>query len=145
MVALPRLRNSGGTEGSNGAAITDQRLWIGSGKAENGEVDLTCPGASISPQTIEFKPVIWMKPFPWSQVRTSRSFPTVGGDPDGIAFAIDDCGQAVGASGNCGPFNAIEQNNLTPLHAVLWRNGNRDRPGQPWRRREVCRNLRYRA
>ena len=49
---------------------------------------------------------------------------TVDGDPDGIAFAINDLGQAVGASGNCGPFNAIEQNNFTPLHAVLWRNGN---------------------
>ncbi len=48
---------------------------------------------------------------------------TVAGDPDGIAFAINDRGQAVGASGNCGPFNAIEQNNLTPLHAVLWRDG----------------------
>ena len=30
----------------------------------------------------------------------------------------------MGASGNCGPFNPIQQNNLAPLHAVLWRNGN---------------------
>ena len=52
-----------------------------------------------------------------------QELPTVDGDPDGIAYAINDLGQAVGASGNCGPFNAIEQNNLTPLHAVLWRNG----------------------
>ena len=29
----------------------------------------------------------------------------------------------VGGTGTCGPFNAIEQNNLTPLHAVLWQNG----------------------
>jgi probable HAF family extracellular repeat protein len=28
----------------------------------------------------------------------------------------------VGATGNCGPFNAIAQNNLTPIHAVLWSN-----------------------
>ena len=41
-----------------------------------------------------------------------------------LRYAINDLGQAVGATGKCGPFNAIEQNNLTPLHAVLWRNGN---------------------
>ena len=29
----------------------------------------------------------------------------------------------VGGTGTCGPFNAIELNNLTPLHAVLWQNG----------------------
>jgi probable HAF family extracellular repeat protein len=52
-----------------------------------------------------------------------HELPTVDADPDGIAFAINDRGQAVGASGNCGPFNAIEQNNLTPLHAVV-ANGN---------------------
>ncbi len=31
MVELPRLRNSAGTEGSNGAALTDQRPWNGRG------------------------------------------------------------------------------------------------------------------
>jgi len=123
MVALPRLRNSAGTEGSNGAALQINDFGMVAGTAENGEVDSTCPGASVSPQTIEFKPVIWMKPFPWSQERL-QELGTVGGDPDGVAFAINDLGQAVGASGNCGPFNAIEQNNLTPLHAVLWRNRN---------------------
>ena len=123
MEALPRLRNSTSTEGSNGAALQINDFGMVAGTAENGEVDWSCPGASVSPQTIEFKPVIWMKPFPWSQVRL-QALGTIDGDPDGIAFAINDLGQAVGASGKCGPFNAIEQNNLTPLHAVLWRNGN---------------------
>jgi probable HAF family extracellular repeat protein len=86
-------------------------------------VDSTCPGTSVSPQTIQFKPVIWIKIFPWSQTRV-QELATVDADPDGIANAINDLGQAVGASGNCGPFNTIAQNNLTPLHAVLWRNGN---------------------
>ena len=122
MVELPRLRSSAGTEGSNGAASQINDFGMVAGTAENGEVDSTCPGASVSPQTIEFKPVIWMKPFPWSQVRV-QELATVDGDPDGIAFAINDLGQAAGTSGNCGPFNAIEQNNLTPLHAVLWTNG----------------------
>ena len=121
-VALPRLRNSAGTEGSNGVALQINDFGMIAGTAENGEVDSTCPGASISPQTIEFKPVIWMRLFAWSQMQPLE-LPTVEGDPDGIAFAINDLGQAVGASGNCGPFNAIEQNNLTPLHAVLWRSG----------------------
>jgi probable HAF family extracellular repeat protein len=121
--ALPRLRNSAGTEGSNGAALQINDFGMVVGTAENGEVDSTCPGASVSPQTIEFKPVVWTKPFPWSQARI-QELPTVGGDPDGIAFAINDLGQAVGASGNCGPFNVNEQNNLTALHALLWRNGN---------------------
>ncbi len=123
MVALPRLRNGEGTEGSYGVALQINDFGLVAGTAENAEVDSTCPGASVSPQTIEFKPVIWNKPFPWSLVRT-QELPTIDGDPDGIAFAINDLGQAVGASGECGPFNAIEQNNLTPLHAVLWRNGN---------------------
>jgi probable HAF family extracellular repeat protein len=123
MVALPRLRNTAGTEGSNGVALEINDFGMVAGTAENGEVDSTCPGASVSPQTIQFKPVIWTKPFPLSPVYL-QELPTVDRDPDGIVFAINDFGQAVGTSGNCGPFNAIEQNNLTPLHAVLWRNGN---------------------
>jgi len=48
---------------------------------------------------------------------------TVDGDPDGIASAINDLGQAVGATGPCGPFNTLTGNNLTAIHAVLWQNG----------------------
>jgi probable HAF family extracellular repeat protein len=40
-----------------------------------------------------------------------------------VAFAINDRGQAVGASGSCGPFNSINQINLVPTHAVLWQKG----------------------
>jgi len=122
MVALPRLRNSEGTEGRNGVALETNDFGMVAGTAENGEADSTCPGASISPQTIQFRPVIWAKPFPWSPMLIQQ-LPTIDGDLDGIAYAINDLGQAVGATGICGPFNAIAQNNLTPLHAVLWRNG----------------------
>jgi probable HAF family extracellular repeat protein len=122
MVPLPRLRNSAGKEGSNGTASQMNNFGIAAGTAENGEMDSTCPGASISPQSIEFKPVIWTKPFPWANLHV-QELPTVKGDPDGVAFAINDLGQVVGATGTCGPFNPIELNNLTPLHAVLWQNG----------------------
>ena len=86
MVALPRLRNASGTEGSNGAASQINDFGMIVGTSENGETDSTCPGAAVSPQTIEFKPVVWMKPFPWSQVRL-QELPTVEGDPDGIAVS----------------------------------------------------------
>jgi probable HAF family extracellular repeat protein len=121
MVALPRLRSKAGKEGSNGVATQNNFFGMIAGTAENAEVDSTCPGASVSPQTIQFKPVIWTKPFPLSPVEL-QELPTVDGDPDGIAYAINDLGQAVGASGNCGPFNPNNQNNLTALHAVLWQN-----------------------
>jgi probable HAF family extracellular repeat protein len=37
----------------------------------------------------------------------------VGSDPDGIAFSVNDQGQAVGYSGTC----------TAAIHAVLWENG----------------------
>jgi probable HAF family extracellular repeat protein len=121
MVELPRLRNNAGREGSNGIATQNNNFGMVAGTSENGEVDSTCPGASVSPQTIQFKPVIWTKPFPLSQAQL-QELPTVNGDPDGIAYAINDLGQAVGASGPCGPFNTLFQNSLTSIHAVLWQN-----------------------
>jgi probable HAF family extracellular repeat protein len=122
MVALPRLLNRAGKEGSNGIANQNNNFGMIAGTAENGEVDSTCPGAPVSPQTIQFKPVIWIKPFPLSQVQL-QELPTVDGDPDGVANAINDLGQAVGTSGPCGPFNTLTGSNLIAIHAVLWQNG----------------------
>ena len=121
MIALPRLRNSAGAEGSNGVALRINDLGIAAGTAENGESDSTCPGASVSPQSIAFKPVVWTRLLPWAGARVDE-LPTLAGDPDGVAYAINNLGQVVGATGTCGPFNTIELNNLTPLHAVLWEN-----------------------
>ncbi len=122
MIVLPRLRSSAGAEGSNGVALRTNDSGIAAGTAENGESDSTCPGASVSPQTIEFKPVIWTQIRPWPGAHVEE-LPTIGGDPDGVAYALNNRGQVVGASGTCGSFNTIELNNLTPLHAVLWQKG----------------------
>jgi probable HAF family extracellular repeat protein len=122
MIALPRLRNSDGKEGSNGLALQVNDFGIAAGTAENGELDSTCPGASVSAQRIELKPVIWTRPFPWSEMHV-HELHTFDGEPDGVAFAMNNLGQVVGATGTCGPFNSIEPINLIALHAVLWQNG----------------------
>jgi probable HAF family extracellular repeat protein len=122
MIALPRLRNSDGKEGSNGVALQINDLGIAAGTAENGELDSTCPGVSVSPQRIEFKPAIWTGLLPGSAMHV-QALDTVDENPDGVAFAINNLGQVVGATGTCGPFSSIEPNTLVSLHAVLWQNG----------------------
>jgi probable HAF family extracellular repeat protein len=122
MVSLPRLRNSAAKEGSNGIALQINDFGLIAGTSEKANADSTCPGATVSPQKMKFKPVIWSRYSPWSGIQIAE-LPTVEGDPDGIAAAINGRGEAAGASGDCGPFNTIQQNNLTPLHAILWRNG----------------------
>ena len=45
------------------------------------------------------------------------------GDSDGVAAAINEHGQVVGASGTCAPFNSNTGLYLVEDHAVLWENG----------------------
>ena len=73
MTPLPRLRSSAGAEGSNGVALRINDFGIAAGTSENGESDSTCPGASVSPQSIEFKPVSGPD-FSHGRARTLRSF-----------------------------------------------------------------------
>jgi probable HAF family extracellular repeat protein len=120
IIELPRLQNQAGKEGSNGQAFQNNNLGMIVGAAENAELDSTCPGAAVSAQTIQFKPVLWTKPFPLSPA-VIQELPTIDGDPDGYASAVNDLGQAVGATGPCGPFDA--ENSLVAIHAVLWQNG----------------------
>jgi probable HAF family extracellular repeat protein len=49
--------------------------------------------------------------------------PTIGGDPDGNTFAINEHGQVAGGSGTCAPFNFNNFLYLQFNHAVLWDNG----------------------
>jgi probable HAF family extracellular repeat protein len=122
MTPLPRLRNSDGAQGNNGLAFQINDFGAAVGTAEDALLDSTCPGPPTSPQTIEFKPVIWSQPFPWAKPAI-RELQTFSGDPDGVALAINNLGQIVGSSGTCGMFNSIELFNLLPLHALLWENG----------------------
>lgn len=100
--------------GNNGAANKINSWSEAAGTAENNMSDSTCP--SGDPQKYQFKPVVWRN-------RAVQELPTYSGDPDGTAMAINDAGQAAGASGDCAAFSPILQDNLQPLHALLWEDG----------------------
>jgi probable HAF family extracellular repeat protein len=75
---------------------------------------ITTPDPTCSVSEPEGKPVIWER-------GKIQQLPTISGDPDGVAFAINDRGQAVGFTGDC-----LLQAPLTSLHSVLWqRDGHR--------------------
>jgi probable HAF family extracellular repeat protein len=106
MIQLPTLG------GNNGEATAINNREEVAGFAENSTPDPACP----APQVLQFKPVVW-------EHGVIHKLPTLGGDPDGVAFMINDNGQAVGASGNCATFNPIDLYNLVPVHALLWERG----------------------
>ena len=74
--------------------------------------DSGCP----APQVLQFEPAVWQR-------GAIHKLPTVGGDPDGVAYNVDDNGEVVGASGTCTTFNPNFLNNLLAVHALLWENG----------------------
>ncbi len=76
------------------------------GLAETTQPEQGCPVHS-------FLPVIW-------QNRRMVPLQTLGRDPDGGAFGINDKGQAVGVSGSCAPFDPLSQLYLLESHAVFW-------------------------
>jgi probable HAF family extracellular repeat protein len=94
MSALPTLG------GNNGQASDINNHSEIAGTAETAATDPTCPPNHVS------LPVLWEDGKP-------HALPTVGLDPDGFAFAINEHGQAVGYSGTC----------TSALHAVSWVKG----------------------
>jgi probable HAF family extracellular repeat protein len=106
MVQLPTLG------GNNGAANAISNRGKVAGFAENLTPDSGCP----APQLFQFKPVVWEK-------GAIHRLPTVGGDPDGVVYNVNDNGAVVGASGTCTTFNPNFLNNLLSVHALLWESG----------------------
>jgi probable HAF family extracellular repeat protein len=98
MYALPTLG------GNNGQASAINNSGQVVGYAENGVVDSTCP-AGVTNNRVDL-PALWEK-------GKAQALSTIGTDPDGVAFGINDQGQAVGYSGTCTAAN----------YAVLWENG----------------------
>lgn len=103
MTALPTLG------GNNGAVNQINKNGEMAGLAESATPDPGCP----APQVLQFKPAMWAN-------GKIHELVTVGEDRDGAAFAINDNGQAAGASGQCSAFNPSILENLSPLHALLW-------------------------
>jgi probable HAF family extracellular repeat protein len=123
LVCLPFLWQHGGMTalptlgGNNGYAYGINDRGEVAGLAENTTLDSTCPGPPAA-QVFQFKPVIWKE-------GEIQELPTFPGDPDGVAAAINDHGQVVGASGTCAAFNPNSGLNLVENHALLWSNGTR--------------------
>ena len=105
--AMTRLPTLGGP---NGVASSINSRGTVVGYAENALRDPD-PGC----QVFQFKPVVWDN----GHVQELSTF----GDPDGVAAAINDHGQVVGASGTCAPFNANSGLYLVENHALLWERG----------------------
>jgi probable HAF family extracellular repeat protein len=100
------LRTLGGTHsfatGTNSFGET-------AGWAENTIRDTKC----VLPQVLQFKPVVW------GPGRDDiRELPLIEGDGSGAATALNDRGQIVGISGDCG----IAVGSVTARHAVIWEN-----------------------
>ena len=98
MSALPTV---GGNNGQ-ASAINNRGQVVG--YAENGILDATCP-PGITNNFVDL-PVLWTK-------GKAQALPTIGSDPDGVAYGINNQGQAVGYSGTCTAAN----------YGVLWDHG----------------------
>lgn len=111
--------------GGNNGSVGDSINLLGQipGVAETGEPDPRCPGGvsagGTGPQRVYFRPVLW-----GPQPGRVRELATLPGDDVGVAFWVNNLGQAVGVTGTCA------DTTLPPLsvgrHAVLW-----ERDGTP--------------
>lgn len=91
--------------GNNGYAAGVNDWGQVAGQAEYNTPDPTCilPGAYLQVGAVV-----------WENGKIIEKLLPLTGDPDAVAFAINDWDQATGASGNC---------SIPPVHAVLWQNG----------------------
>lgn len=91
--------------GTNGSGFGTNDLGEMAGTAENTTQEPSCAGSG---EVFQYKPVFWSN----GRVHELQTFP---GDPVGLAYAINNRGQAVGQSGPCG----VEVSQ-TVSHALLW-------------------------
>jgi probable HAF family extracellular repeat protein len=106
---MTALKSTLGGPNSAGFAIND--LGELAGTAENNITEPTCAIAGTG-NVLQYKPVIWKNGHLYE-------LPTLPGDPVGVVYAINNFGQAVGNSGQCGAGNVGD----VQEHAVLWQNG----------------------
>jgi probable HAF family extracellular repeat protein len=106
--AMTKLATLGGPNGmANGINNTGEA--VGWAEMSARDPNAACP-------VNEFGPVMWGK-------NGVTKLSTHSGDPDGVAAAINDLGQVVGASGSCGSFNTNSGLYLVEKHALLWEGG----------------------
>jgi len=108
--ALTALANLPGGNNANAFGLNDQGQVVGF--AENGTPDSTC---ATPFQVRRFEAVMWG---PRGKI---HELPPLTGDTVAFAFAINDMGQIIGASGLCS--NTTLPPNPSGAHAVLWENG----------------------
>jgi probable HAF family extracellular repeat protein len=97
--------------GANGVANAVNSQGLAAGWAETQSPD---PNGACT--VSQFEPVIWTK----TGVTQLNTFP---GDTDGVAWSINESGQAVGASGTCTGFSVNSGDYLLEKHPMLWTDG----------------------
>jgi probable HAF family extracellular repeat protein len=105
MTKLPTLGGPNGVANS----INNRSEAVGWAETINKDPNPACG-------VLQFQPVLWGT----TSTRTLATFP---GDPDGVAWSINDNGQAVGATGTCGTFSVDSTLYLVEKHAMLWEAG----------------------
>lgn len=112
MTPLPLL---GGYNGTVGNSVNARGEAVGA--AETSRRDLDCPSVPFAngdgPFKYDFEAVVWGPQI--GQIRVLQPLP---GDTVGMAFGINDKGQAAGMSGLCS--NTILPGFAAAPHAVLW-------------------------
>ncbi|MGD0473999.1 MAG: hypothetical protein ABSB70_12435 [Candidatus Velthaea sp.] len=107
MISLPPLYG-----GNNSAAYGANNFGqiVGASETAALENNSNCAQEVLATQGALWQPL---------RYKHATALPPVAGDTDSSAYAIDDHGDAAGASGSCIDFPP----NADELHPVLWRNG----------------------
>ena len=103
--------------GNNGTVSPPNSHGQIAGVAETNVTDPTCSAApavnGTGPQVLQFEPVIWN-----IKAGDVRRLPLPEGDTVGMAFWVNDNGQAVGSTGTCA--NTMVPPFAIGAHAVMW-------------------------